>query len=156
MAAALDIDQFVKQLEGLFVEVSREFPNIIQQTTLEAKALLRNRIQNQGLNDEEVAFPAYSERYKQYKEKAGKYTGKTDLTFTGRMLGNLKIVETGHGPEGHFATLGADASDNADKLKWNEQRYKNILGLTKKEEGMLADSIDDAIQQIIDKKGFGK
>lgn len=154
--AALNIDQFVKSLEGLFKEVAQEFPDMVQTAATTAKALLKNRITNEGLTAEAVAFPVYSEGYKKFKEKEGKYTGKTNLTFTGRMLNSLKIVETGHGKDGYFATVGASGQDNIDKLNFNEEHYHNVLGLTKKEQNNLAKDMDADIQKVIDKKGFGK
>lgn len=153
--AALDIDQFTASFQKLFQDIAEAIPNITQKSALTSVALLKLRIREQGLNAEETAFPPYSEKYKKRKEAAGVYTGKTNLSFTNRMLNNLQVVETGRDQLGYFADVSAKNEEEQAKLQHNEDRYGNILGLTAKEQQALAADYDQELQEIIDKAGFG-
>lgn len=156
MAEALNIEAFKSSLETLFKNVVEATPRLTQEAALTAKAILVKRIREEGKNAEEISFPAYSEAYRKKKEAAGKYTGKTNLSYTNRMLNNLQITETGRDQLGYFADISAKNEDDKAKLEFNEERYHNILGLSAKEQNLLAKDYDDGIQEVINKSGFGK
>lgn len=153
---AFNYNEFGKKLELLFENIAKAIPEITQTNALTAKALLVHRIREQGLTAEETAFPVYSKAYKKRKQKEGHDVGFTNLSNTNRMLNNLQIVATGRDSGGYFVDINAKSEEEVAKLGYNEDHYHNILGMTKKEEVLLAEDFDTALEVVIAENGFGK
>lgn len=156
MAASLNIDQFNSSIGNMLSDIANGIPNIVQTIALDAKALIRNRIQEKGLNAEEQALDGYTPAYKKKKEKAGKYRGFTDTTFTGDMWRKTEITSAEQRGDQYVVTVGGKDQFSENKLEWNSEHYGDLLEVSSKEEDALAQVYDDEIQKIIDQNGFGQ
>lgn len=156
MATGLNIDQFNNGINAMLRDIADNVPNIVQVIAVDAKALVRNRIQEKGLNAEEQELAGYSPAYKKRKQKAGKDVGFTNLTFSGDMFRKIDIVEAGQRGSEYVVTIGGKDKLSEDKVEWNSERYGDIMDVSDEEEKLLAQSVDDQIQNIINQSGFGQ
>lgn len=79
--------------------------------------------------------------YKELRDIQGLQTAKVDLTYSGRMIQNTKLLSVeNRGAGKEVAMIGGTNKEVKDKLKWNYLHYGNFLGITKK--------IGEAINQI--------
>ncbi len=70
--------------------------------------------------------------YKQLRDIQGLQTANVDVTYTGRMIQNTKILGVENQGEGKaIAIIGGTNSEVKDKLKWNFLHYGNFLGIKK-------------------------
>ncbi|MES2395673.1 MAG: hypothetical protein V4549_06705 [Bacteroidota bacterium] len=156
MALSLNIDGFTTSMSSMLAEIANGIPDIIQIIALDAKALIRNRIQEKGLNAEEQELDGYSPGYKKKKEKAGKYRGFTDMTLTGDMWRKTETISAEQRGHKYVVTVGGKDQLSENKIEWNSEHYGDILEVSSKEEQLLEQTMDDEIQKIIDQNGFGQ
>lgn len=148
----LDVGEFIQRIENLKKSLLEALPKLMQVRALEAKAKIVERIQEQGTQADGSAFPAYSKGYLRQKVKAKRYTGKTDLTLSGRMLGSLRPGELQ--AEGTKVTVSLQASAAAEqaKLTYNEEHYSDILALSPGEIEGLQDNLMQDLINITNKQ----
>lgn len=102
-------------------------------TTMGAE--IGHRIHDQGQNADGDPIGEYSNPYLRTREKYGysKSDKKVILSLTRNMRNDFAPIATvkGYG-------LGFKNPDNADKVKYAEDRYGKIYGLTEKEQGTVS------------------
>jgi len=103
------------------------------------------RITRTGTNSSGKTFPDYSPSYKLEKKRAGKYRGIVDLTFTGEMWRNIKIV--GKFQSGTMTTVRVGASDAKTQAKMdnNADLRGDFMNLSEQE---LADLVKDSQERL--------
>jgi hypothetical protein len=88
--------------------------------------------------------------YKELRKLNGLQTGVVDLTFTGRMFQNIKILrQEKAGSETFLAIIGATDKENKGKLAGNAKKYGNFLAPDKEEIVVLQDIQARRITEII-------
>jgi hypothetical protein len=98
--------------------------------------------------------------YKKIRDLQGRQTGFVDFTFTGRMLGNAKVVgdvklisdrsELNSG----VARIAPTQEIEKKKLSGNTERRGEILGLSKQEESILAGEYETWVGNLLRKRGL--
>lgn len=93
--------------------------------------------------------------YLDYKKEVGRYTGKTDMTLTGRTWNNIVTREKITGKQdktvtedGFRTVISAGSEETQNKLDWNSERYGDLLELSEKEEEELHELFDDELTRF--------
>ncbi len=107
-------------------------------------ALVSDRVQQQGKKaNGELIQSFYSKDYSKKRSSNGLQTSFVDLTFTGDMMVDFLPMQDNLGNWG----AGFISDRNAQKARWNEERFGTIFELTNQE----TDIVEKAIQENIDK-----
>jgi hypothetical protein len=86
------------------------------------------------------------------RDAEGLQTDHVDLTFTGEMFRNLKILGTNVQKGGRVITLlGTDHPETINKLKWNAERYGDFLTISTSDRATIKSIIDKRVSQLIKK-----
>src|SRR5690349_13523357 len=136
MGKIFNSDNFIAGLDEFAQAIANSIPNSLQVVANDGVALIQERLQEKGLNSDEQELPAYTLGYKKYKEKVGKYTGKTNLTLSGSMLHDLKVTSTGLDGNQYRVTVGFVSELNNKKASGNSEHYGDILKVSKNEEAI--------------------
>ena len=105
-------------------ELRRRLPEMTQRNAEigahDAVALIVLRIQEKGLDSDGEKLRDYTPKYKTRKERAGRYRGFVDLTYSGDMFGSVGIdaakVTNKSGSKSHIK-IGLTARDEANREK---------------------------------------
>jgi predicted metallopeptidase len=126
----------------------------------DANAMIYSRIYQTGTNAEYQDLLSYKPKYKEYKEKKGHYRGFVDLTWSGRLWNNIKVVSSqGEHSKGH-AKISAESLEYQQILSGLTNGNKNlrargpILDLNTEEVGILQDEVDKWLTDILKKNGL--
>ena len=120
---------------------------VLRLACVNALPLILHRIQQQGKNSKAEQLKAYSKAYEKIRIAKGRQVAITDLTMTGQMLDNFKVIpiaENGYG-------LGFDNSFANQKAEWNESRYGDLFVPTKPENDVIIKAVQNAIIKILDR-----
>lgn len=113
----MNLDQIIAVYDRL-LGGTLEDPLILDEMTTIAEdglVMVDRRITRQGLSANGKPLGPYSPGYLAHKKAAGKYRGIVDLTFTGEMWRNIKIV--GKFQSGTMTTIRVGASDAVTQAK---------------------------------------
>lgn len=69
-------------------------------------ALMRQRVQQRGQNLQDRAMAPYAPMTEAQRKRKGRQTALRDLTFTGRMMGDIHIMRMTQSRGAWFATVG--------------------------------------------------
>jgi hypothetical protein len=161
----MNIEEFNRSVELLLAETISSAPDISDRIGLSAISLVRNRIQEKGENAQGSKFGNYSVgpipeySYKAKREKRGLQTSFVDMTFTGDTLSDVTVVENGGiGFKGYAIVKSknsitiSNGSTSGEVLGYLEDKYgPDILATNDKEDEILAEALDDELQQLVDK-----
>lgn len=78
----------------------------------------------------------------------GRQTAITDLTMTGQMTQNFKVLPIGNNAYG----LGFDNAFANQKAVWNESRYGDLFIPTKQENDAIIETIQNQIIKILNRQ----
>jgi len=133
-------EQRIASLENLNLE--SEMGNAFIATCEDAVQMIKDRVQEFGVNAEGVNYRDYTKQYKRFKQglvkhrpatknknNSNKYKGYTDFSFTNRMWTSVGIVSsTAEANEGKVV-ISAKGT-NRDILGYNVDRFGQILDLS--------------------------
>lgn len=121
-----------------------------------ARGMIRERVQGFGVNAQGSHFRDYSPGYKKSKQKAGKYQGFTDFSFTTRMWQDTQIVSsTSEANEAvGVAKISQLSQENKDKMAKNTKSFGPIMELSKEEIATLQDDYNNRILDIFARNGL--
>lgn len=92
------------------------------------------------------------EGYKELREVNGLQTNIVDVTFSGRMMQNIRTLSTKNVDEFHVqAIIGATNKENKDKLGGQFNRYGDFLQPTENETDLTRDIPAERIFTILEK-----
>ncbi len=133
--------------------IAENTPDMAQTAATTAASNIRDRIQNHGLDANEVQLRPYNPEYKKLKQDKYNYIENfTNLTLTGEMFGvakkNIDIISAGQGSNGYEVIVGGKTATSQQKINWNSESYGDILRLTKKEETNLQIEIDKTLEKL--------
>lgn len=131
---------------------STEMGNALIATSEDAIGIIKTRIQEFGVNASGTAYKAYTNAYKKRKQKAGKYQGYTDFSYTTRMWQSVSIVDSTFTKEQGKVVISAKGT-NRDILGYNVNRFGEILDLSKAEIGTLQEGYGERVTNVY--KAFG-
>ena len=112
-------------------------------------ALIANRIQQrgQGQNGQRLRTKArkrvgaYSAYYAGKRAAAGRQVDRVDLTNTGRLFADWKVLSS----SARRATGGFDSVESADKAEYLEDYYGPIFGLSPDEQAVVVGGVEERI-----------
>jgi len=151
-------EEYIERLHEFQSKLSATLPKFVAGAAMDTTALIVHRIQEQGNNYKDVQLGNYtSEPYKKKRESKGRQTDYVDLTMTrggAGMFGSTGIVsETFDGKVVNVTVAGRDEF-TANKLEWNSDRYGDVLEVSKKEEGLLFESFEVFLSDLIQEVGL--
>lgn len=130
---------------------------VLVQTASDALALIRKRIQETGVNADGSAYKPYSKSYAKYRKERGRQIGFVDFTFSGRMLGNVSLGQSGeiHAEleSQNVAVIRPKSAEETEKLRKNVRMRGKILAVSKEEVKMLQEIYAEGIMNIMKKYG---
>jgi hypothetical protein len=132
------------------IEISRlrdlANPDLVTRSAaFDTVALISDRVQQEGKKSDNSAIQSfYSAGYAKKRAKNGLQTGFVDLTFTGDMLNDFLPVQE-NGDWG----VGFIGDRNADKARWNEERFGTIFELSQSELKLIELAILNNINKIL-------
>jgi hypothetical protein len=175
----MNSEQYLQSLKGVVQDIeSGQHANIMIQVASKALQMIHTRVVETGVNAKGQKYREYSDWYKEYKQKAGKFRGFTDFSFTTRMWTNIQIIK-----ERCTATLAViSAKDkgtlgsrtqipvttkkgksynrsvyvpsNYEKLEKNSESFGLILDLSQEEIKELKKLYDDLLLEMWSKHGL--
>jgi len=151
----MSTEEVAKALNELAKLIAESTPDIVQTAALTAKALIVDRLQEEGLDANEVQLAPYNPEYKKFKQKNYGYIENfTNLTLTGNMLKRLEIISEGATSKGYEVVIGEKLQEDKDKVNYNSQHYGDILRTSKAEEERLQKGIDEYYKKLITQAGL--
>jgi hypothetical protein len=153
-------EEVLKRLVAVEQNVQAEMDKIMLKLGSSANAMIYDRIYNTGTNAEYQALLDYKPKYKEYKTKKGHYRGFVDLTYSGRLWSNIKVVSSqSEHSQGH-ATVSAEGNEYQQILSGLTEGNKNlrargqILDLNNEEIGVLQGMVDVWVNDIVKRNGL--
>lgn len=150
-------EEYSKRFQNVISELQNgAMGDILVATANEAQMMIKERIQERGIDANGARYKDYTEAYKKRKQKAGKYRGFTDFSFTTRMWQNVQLVSSTSeaGEDVGRATISAKSEENRVKLQANTERFGGILELSEGEIDTLRQSYKDRIYNIWERNGI--
>ncbi len=90
----MNSEQYNESVKGVIRDLeSGQHANIMIQVASAALQMIHSRITETGINSKGQRYREYSDWYKKYKTKKGKYRGFTDFSYTTRMWTNIQIIK---------------------------------------------------------------
>lgn len=123
---------------------------VLRFACVQGVSLILHRIQHDSKNSKGENLKPYSKQYAKIRIAAGRQVAKKDLTMTGQMTSNFKILPTGEKSYG----LGFDNSFANQKAEWNEAREGTLFLPTKQENDVIVSAIQSKIIKILNKQSI--
>ena len=114
-------------------------------------ATIADRVQNDGLNADGGTFGDYAASTRKKKKKKGQTSSPYPLinfTDTGLMFANIKPTVERKGTK-VVITLKASNKAEIDKLRWNTDRFGEILEASKDEQDQLKKDIEKRYRKLL-------
>lgn len=174
--------EFIARLGSIGKELVAHGPEVVQQKAIAGTSLIVERIQAKGVpgatystnrlpdwffSDKELNAGGRAYLSKQDDEKdpakrgvtwgefraaQGLQTAYVDLTYSGRMLGGLVIVDTSAEGTKFTAIIGGSDMEIDDKLRWNAERYGDkVFQPTAAEQKELDFIVLDLLETLLQK-----
>jgi hypothetical protein len=118
---------------------------VLREAMINGLALVLFRIQQKGLNSQEQSLGNYNSWYAKKRENQGLQTKKIDLTYTGQMTQNFKVIP--YKDNGY--ALGFDNAFAGQKAEWNEERFGDIFTPSQNEQMQIMVMVTNRINQIL-------
>jgi hypothetical protein len=148
------------------LNLESEMGNALIATCEDAVQMIKDRVQEFGVNAEGVNYRDYTKQYKRFKQglvkhrpetknknNSNKYKGYTDFSFTNRMWNSVSIVSsTAEANEGKVV-ISAKGT-NRDILGYNVDRFGQILDLSNVEVAELQESYVQRINEVFTRAGL--
>lgn len=161
----MDLNTFIREFEMGARQLPGELIKAYETTAMAAKAIIQNRIQENGLDSSGAPLRPYSTKYLAFKKGEGenpypgepkklpsnRFSGHVDYTLTGRMWNNLGILNSEFTESGILVSLGAQTSDNDAKVENLSDLREDIFLMTHDEQdNLLPEILDEELQKIVD------
>ena len=118
--------------------------SLLREIATSMLSVTRTRIHGQGIKSDGEQIGTYSPSYLELRrEQEGRSNTNVNLVFTGDMERDYKIIPISDTEYG----LGYTDDNNADKAKWNTERYGRIFALTDDE----LDQVRNIIKEYLNK-----
>jgi hypothetical protein len=149
---AITILEYNKRLDGVIKDLqSGAHGTVMSQVGSAAIEMVKERVQEKGLNPEGQKYSPYSKSYLEYKKKEGKYRGFVDFSFSNQMWRSIKLVSPKDELELGIAVIKATTPLEKEKLSKNTARRGDILALNQDEKGKLVHIYEQGILNIFRK-----
>lgn len=130
---ALSVSGFLALIDNALDQLTANRENDVLTIKLDQIALIKARIQQQGLDYQGTAFPPYTPAYARTRKNAGYQVGYVDLTRTGATLASLIPVITESSIFAASATIEPGNAESAKIIRGLEVKRPGITVPTKDE-----------------------
>lgn len=149
---AITILEYNKRLDGVIRDLQTgAHGTVMAQVASDAIVMIKQRVQEKGLNPEGQKYSPYSKSYLEYKKKEGKYKGFVDFSFTNRMWSSIKVVSPKNELDLGIAVIKATTPEESEKLSKNTKTRGDILALSENEKKKLVHIYEQGILNIFRK-----
>ncbi len=148
------------------LNLESEMGNALIATCEDAVQMIKDRVQEFGVNAEGVNYRDYTKQYKRFKQglvkhrpetknknNSNKYKGYTDFSFTNRMWTSVGIVSSISEANEGKVTISAKGT-NRDILGYNVDRFGQILDLSDVEVAELQEAYVQRINEVFTRAGL--
>jgi len=150
----MTLEEYNRRLSGVISDLeSGAHGDVMVQMASNAIALVKKRVQEKGIGMDGQRYRDYTESYKKMKQKAGKYKGFVDFSFTNRMWNNIRLVSPREELDSGVAVIKS-SGENQDKLNWNTDLRGEILALSNEEKELIGRLYNDGILRIWRRNGL--
>lgn len=166
----MSINKLILDLTRKTKSIQRQLVKATEITVTDAIALLVQRVQESGIDDNGKPFKPYTEKYKKFKA-GGSYISKdgqkkrrpnrtgnglVNLTYTGEMLRSIGIIERKAQSGGvYFVEAGGRDKDTIEKIKGNiDNGQRAFMELSDKEQELLIKQWGQRIAGVISELKF--
>ena len=118
--------------------------SLLREIATSMESVTRTRIHGQGINSAGSQIGTYSSSYLELRRENGLSNTNVNLVFTKDMEKDYKIIPISDTEYG----LGYTDDNNADKAKWNTERYGRIFALTDDELSQVRDIIKEYLNKL--------
>lgn len=118
--------------------------SLLREIATSMLAVTRSRIHEQGIKSDGSQIGTYSPSYLELRRENGLSNTNVNLFFTGQMQNDYKVIEISNTEYG----LGYSNKLDADKAKWNTERYGRIFALTDDELEQVRDIIKEYLNKL--------
>ena len=118
--------------------------SLLREIATSMLSVTRTRIHEQGINSAGSQIGTYSSSYLELRRENGLSNTNVNLFFTGQMQNDYKVIEISKTEYG----LGYSNKLDADKAKWNTERYGRIFALTDDELSQVRDIIREYLNKL--------
>jgi len=145
------ISEFNNYMKSVISLIVNDMLNVSLASGNETATVLSERIIDTGKKGDGKRIGTYAPSTKKRKKKKGDESSFVNLTDTKYMWEHFEVIENVKSGKIINTVIGGTDQDTNDRLQWNTDRYKDFLGLTKKEEKILAAAFDAELQIVLDK-----
>jgi len=147
----LSLEDSIQRIDNLILTLEAQIPRIATEISLGVKANIQDRFQESGKDATGKLLPPYSEPYAKYRDKNKLQTEYVDLTFSRGGIGMWsKTGLTGVTKGKKFlVSIGGQDGETKDKLRWNSERYGDILRPSKSERNEAIEIFSFRLEKIV-------
>lgn len=144
----MDLDRLIDNVDGLITDLDDLTEREMETIATDGTALLDNRITTtgEGVNGK---LKDYTDAYKKRKEKAGRYRGFVDLSFTTQMWASIGIVEQKNEAGKFVVVVGGRDEFTRTKMEANEKARPGVFNLKVSEVDALKDDSEERFTETI-------
>lgn len=144
----MNLRNIFNKYESILVKMAAEREVKALEISQDISALVKNRLQNEGIGPDGNKFKLYSAGYAAKRKALGLPVDKRTHTFTGDMLKSTRPIVVESNDTRTVVEISASDRDNQDKINENSRIVKtNILSLTEEEKNL----VEELNQERIDK-----
>lgn len=122
---------------------------VTRSAAFDTVAMISDRVQQQGNKANGTKIQSfYSTSYGKKRASKGLQTSFVDLTFTGDMMVDFLPMQDSSGNWG----AGFISERNAQKARWNEERFGTIFELSNDELVVIESAIQENVDKILNER----
>lgn len=141
--------EYNKRLDGVINDLrTGAHGQVMVQVASDAISMIKERVQEKGLNPEGSKYREYSRRYLAYKTKTNHYRGFVDFSFSNDMWNNIKLVSNKAELDVGIAVIKPTKPLEQTKLNKNTEQRGDILALNEQEKTKLVHTYEQGILNI--------
>lgn len=144
----MDLDRLIDNVDGLIADLDDLTEREMETIATDGLALLDNRITSTGQGTK-GPLKDYTVAYKNRKEKAGRYRGFVDLSFTTQMWASIGIVEQKEEGGKFVVVVGGRDEFSRIKMEANEKARPGVFNLADFEVSNLKDDSKERFTETI-------
>lgn len=133
----------MNQVEINIQALINDIPVIVSDILLslgnDAKALIQQRVQENGKDSKGGSTPKYSPGYEKYRQRRGRQVGFMDLTLSGEMWRSIGVTEKKQDGKNSIITVAGRDQLTQTKIDAHSEKRFVVLELSTDEEGILSE-----------------
>lgn len=142
------MNKFEQNINELLANIDKVVSDALLILAGDAKAIIQNRVQQQGKTASGNSTGQYTQKYKKHRENEGYQTSYMDLTYSGEMWRSIGVTETVVAKQSKVTVAGRDTLTQLLIDVHSEKRFE-VLKLSKEEEVVIDEIFDEIMTEKI-------